>query len=254
MRTIAFINAKGGVGKTTSTRIFADILAQQYKKRVLVIDLDTQLNTSKQFGVYEESCLCVAHLLVDKEQSIKEVIKTTQFGVDVIPCDKGLDVANQQALMDTSNVLQLRLKKHIKTIKADYDFCLLDCPTSIKNVSTINGLAFTDDVLIPITADEYSLEGINDMQAVINDVAEYNDNISLKGVFITQWENTRLGKEVEMQLKNALPNVAFNTHIRKAIKMKESTFAKDESLLEFAKNSTAVADYVALVKEYLERL
>ena len=90
MRTLALINAKGGVGKTTSALVMADILHREHGKRVLVIDLDPQLNTSKQMGVYEAGGLCVAHLLVDKTVDVRQVIKASPVydGVDVIPCDK----------------------------------------------------------------------------------------------------------------------------------------------------------------------
>lgn len=253
MRTIAMINAKGGVGKTTSSMVFADVLSRKYGAKVLLIDLDPQLNTSTQMGVYEKGGLCVAHLLVDKDQDIEEVIKTSKYeGIDVIPCDKALEVANQQILMDTSTVQQLRLKKHIRKVQGRYDYCILDCPTAIKNISTINGLAFTDDVLVPMTADEYSLGGLNDILTVINDVSDYNDNIHFVGCFLTQFERANVCIAAKEHLKEALGDKAFDTHIRKAAKVKESTFG-DKSLLDYAKDSTAVADYYELVEEYLAK-
>ncbi|MDD4291902.1 MAG: ParA family protein [Clostridia bacterium] len=252
MKTIAFCNQKGGVGKTTSSLVVADILASIYNKRVLIIDLDPQLNTSTGLGVYEAGAPCVAHLLVDKEYDVEKTIKHTRNkNIDVIPCDKGLDLANQQALMDTTNVLQFRLRSHIRKVRDRYDYCILDCPTAVKNVSTINGLAFTDDVIIPISADSYSLDGLKDVIKVIDDIKEYNDNIRIRGAFITVFENTNICREVEASVREALGDLAFKTHIRKCVKVKESTFA-EQSLLEYAKDCTAVVDYLALVKEYLE--
>lgn len=253
MKTIAFIIARGGVGKTTTTRAFAEILAERGKK-VLVVDLDPQLNTSMQFDTYEKGGLCVAHLLVDKTLDIKQVIRHTNIpNIDVIPCDKGLEQANQQALTDTANVQQMRLKRHFRAIKDDYDFCLLDCPTAIKNVSTINGLAFTDDVIVPMTIDGYSLEGINDVAAVVNDVKEYNEDIEIKGVVITKWERSKMYSTTESQLKQDLGGLLFDTHIRKTVKISESTFNYGKGLLECAKGCTAVEDYYSLVDEYLKR-
>ena len=112
MRTIAIINAKGGVGKTTSALVIADILSREYGKKVLVIDLDPQLNTSRQMGVYPGG-LCVAHLLVDKTLDVRSVIMRSPVydRIDVIPCDKALDAANMQVLMETSTMQQLRLRK-----------------------------------------------------------------------------------------------------------------------------------------------
>ena len=128
MRTIAIINAKGGVGKTTSALVVADILSREYRKKVLVIDLDPQLNTSRQMGVYTPGGLCVAHLLVDKTLEAHAVIKHSPVyeGIDVIPCDKALEAANMQVLMETSTMQQLRLKRSMKQIQDDYDYCILD--------------------------------------------------------------------------------------------------------------------------------
>lgn len=139
MRTLALINAKGGVGKTTSALVMADILHREHGKRVLVIDLDPQLNTSKQMGVYEAGGLCVAHLLVDKTVDVRQVIKASPVydGVDVIPCDKALEAANLKVLLDTSTMQQLRLRRALKPVMQEYDFCILDCSTAVRNFSTI---------------------------------------------------------------------------------------------------------------------
>lgn len=251
MKTIAMLNAKGGVGKTTSALCFADILARDYDKRVLVIDLDAQRNTGSQLGA--GGCeIGVDTLLLDKDADIRELIRHTPFErIDVLPCTTRLEEANLKVLLGTSSVQQFRLKRHLRRVSGDYDYCILDCPTAIKNISTINGLAFTDDVLVPLTADDYSLQGLTDIVAVINDVKEYNDEIDLRGCFITQWENNNCHKAVATQLADALGNRAYKTHIRKAVKVKEATFTPG-SLIDFARNCTAVQDYRALVKEYLE--
>lgn len=206
MKTIAMLNAKGGVGKTTSALCFADILARDYDKRVLVIDLDAQRNTGSQLGA--GGCeIGVDTLLLDKDADIRELIRHTPFErIDVLPCTTRLEEANLKVLLDTSSVQQFRLKRHLRRVSGDYDYCILDCPTAIKNISTINGLAFTDDVLVPLTADDYSLQGLTDIVAVINDVKEYNDEIDLRGCFITQWENNNCHKAVATQLADALGN------------------------------------------------
>lgn len=211
MKTIAMLNAKGGVGKTTSALCFADILARDYGKRVLVIDLDAQCNTGSQLGA--GGCeIGVDTLLLDKDADIRELIRHTPFErIDVLPCTTRLEEANLKVLLDTSSVQQFRLKRHLRRVSGDYDYCILDCPTAIKNISTINGLAFTDDVLVPLTADDYSLQGLTDIVAVINDVKEYNDEIDLRGCFITQWENNNCHKAVATQLADALGNRAYKT-------------------------------------------
>ena len=235
MRTIAIINAKGGVGKTTSALVVADILSREYKKRVLVIDLDPQLNTSRQMGVYTPGGLCVAHLLVDKTLEARSVIKHSPVyeGVDVIPCDKALEAANMQVLMETSTMQQLRLKRS-------------------RNISTINGLALTQDVLVPVTADSYSLDGVMDIVSVVEDVQDYNDGIRLTGIFLTKYEKIKACRETLEHLQSALPGLVMDTYIRKSATISASTFA-EQPLLDYAGKSSAADDYRSLVREYLER-
>lgn len=251
MRTIAFINAKGGVGKTTSALIVADILATKYNKKVLLIDLDPQLNTTKQMSDYKSGIKCVAHLLINAEDISDVISKTSIDNIDIIPCDKGLEIASQAVLTSNSSMMQLILKKQISKVRDLYDFCILDCPTAIKNICTLNGLAFTDDVIVPITIDGYSIEGIKDIISVVDDVSEYNDNIQLTGVFITQWQKNKLSKKIKDSLQEQIGDLLFNSHIRKTVKVSESTFDSSKSLVEYAKDSTAVQDYYSFIDEYL---
>ena len=255
MRTLALINAKGGVGKTTSTLVMADILHREHGKRVLVIDLDPQLNTSKQMGVYEAGGLCVAHLLVDKTVDVRQVIKASPVydGVDVIPCDKALEAANLKVLLDTSTMQQLRLRRALKPVMQEYDFCILDCSTAVRNISTINGLAITDDVLVPVTADEYSLGGVMDVASLVVDIQDYNDNIELRGVFLTKSEKNKACKETLRQLEEALGSLVFDTTIRKSATVSAATF-EGKALLDYARTNAVVDDYRTLVHEYLERM
>ena len=196
----------------------------------------------------------MAHLLVDKTLEARSVIKHSPVyeGVDVIPCDKALEAANMQVLMETSTMQQLRLKRSLKPIQADYDYCILDCPTAIRNISTINGLALTQDVLVPVTADSYSLDGVMDIVSVVEDVQDYNDGIRLTGIFLTKYEKIKACRETLEHLQSALPGLVMDTYIRKSATISASTFA-EQPLLDYAGKSSAADDYRSLVREYLER-
>lgn len=256
MVTLAILNAKGGIGKTTSAMVIADILSREYGKRVLLIDLDSQINLSKQMEAYTPGQLCVAHLLVDKNQDIREVIQRTAYeGIDIIPSDKGLEQVNTQIQIDSTAIMQLRLKKHIMRIKKEYDFCILDCPNRLKEPAVINGLAFTDDILIPIRADDYSFDAIDDSIAIMSDVEDFNDEVRIAGIFICAWERTKNTKTAEEILAEKYGPYTMQTHIRKASAVSNATFPKDgkrQRLIDVARNSTALEDYRELVKEYLE--
>lgn len=253
MKVVTFLNVKGGVGKTTSAVNFAYILATLYGKKVLLVDLDKQGNTTMAYGVYEPDGLSVANLLVDKNIDIKSIIKKTRYNnIDILAANMSLIKATQEVLIDTRSPQQTRLRKHFENIKGQYDYCVIDCPTDL-NMSTLNALAVTDDVLIPVKIDAYSFVGLSDVALVISDMREFNTSLQLAGCFVTMYQNTNINKQGVDHLKVTLSEKhmgMFNTYVRHTSKVQESTFEKP--LVEYDSKCTATIDYYALVAEYLQ--
>lgn len=246
MKTIAFLNIKGGVGKTTSTLAFAILLQQEYHKRVLVIDCDKQANSTKSLACYG-AAYTTADLLTAREPIAEQAVQHSPFGVDVIGAGWDLMKANQDVLLDVTRPQQFRLKKQLEPIVQNYDYCLIDCPPDI-NMATINALAITDDVLIPIRVDKYGFDGLEYVCDAVSEMQDFNPRLQLRGCFLTQYQpNTNLSVSGAELLQNDLGLLSLKTAIRMTVKVGESTFY--EPLLSYAPHCTAAEDYRQLLKE-----
>lgn len=250
MKIISFYNIKGGVAKTTSSLAFAQILHDVYNKRVLILDIDKQANATKSLGCYDANGLSSADLLVAKDNIVKDVIKHSQYGIDIIPANFNLIKANRDVLLDTYRPQQIRFKYQLSAVWDDYDYCIID--HSIEdNMATINGLAITDDVLVPMKFDRYALDGMEYAFETIESVKLFNSNISFKGCFLTMAVRSNLYKSGRKELEDALGDKLFKVGISQTVKVGESTFS--EPLLSYAPKCTAAQDYLALVEEYLKK-
>lgn len=251
MKKIAFLNVKGGVGKTTSSIAFAYILAHYHGKRVLILDLDKQANTTRVFGAYDMELPSVSELLTEPDMDIREAIVASSYdGIDVCRADMRLVKANLDVLLDTERPQQTRLRDHLQTIEEDYDYCVMDCPPDI-NMATINALAVVDDVLIPIKIDNYAFEGLQYVIEVIEEMQSFNPKLSLAGCFVTMFSRNNVNRCGIEDLNRNLEGKVFKTYIRQTVKVQESTYVKP--LLVYDKKCTASQDYLNLVSEYLEK-
>lgn len=241
---------KGGVGKTVSSVNFAYILATIYNKKVLLVDLDPQGNTTKAYGVTPNR-LTVSDLLLDKNAETSEAIYSTEYeNIKVIPADISLIKANQAVLLDSTSVQQTRLKKHIKKVSENFDFCIFDCPTDF-SMSTLNAFAASDDVLVPVHIDQYSFDAITKVQTVVENMEDFNDSLKIAGCFVTMYQSNNLNKQGLEVLQNQKEFKTFKTVIRHTVRASESTY--DKPLCDYAPKSTAAEDYRNLVKEYLNQ-
>ncbi|NFO41980.1 ParA family protein, partial [Clostridium botulinum] len=140
MRVISIINLKGGVAKTISSINIAHILATVHNKKVLLIDNDKQGNTTKFFNMHDAEELSIANVMTDKNIYIEDVIVPTQYeNLDLIPANMHLLKANLDVIMDVGRPQQYRLRKALKQIDEEYDYCIIDNPPDI-NISVINAL------------------------------------------------------------------------------------------------------------------
>lgn len=248
MRTISVFNLKGGVAKTISSVNIATILALKGKK-VLLIDNDPQANTCINLQMADEKQVGIFELLSNKSLGIREVILHTKIeNLDLIPSAiRYFDIEKELSHeLNPYNVL----KKKIKEIDGEYDYVIIDNHPS-KSTMSLNGLVASDEVLVPITPDNFAIEGISYLFDKINEVVEeLNYDLKIKGVFLTRYKNTTLCKEIRNFLKSELPTHLFNTVIRDTTKVGESTTG--EALVTYDKNATATQDYYSLVKEIFD--
>jgi chromosome partitioning protein len=206
----------------------AHILATVHGKRVLLIDNDKQGNSSKFFGLhsYDEEKKTIADILLDSKIHIKDAIYTTDYeNLDIIPANMNLLKANLQVILDPSRQQQTIIKKIIPQIYSDYDFCVIDNAPDI-NISIINALVISDDVIIPIKIDKFAFDGLDQLAEQVQNVKQsFNENLKIAGCLITQYQNNDVNVSGEEWLKTKSGYKVFNTHIRRTEKVDESSFA-----------------------------
>lgn len=251
MKVISIINLKGGVAKTISSINIAHILSTVYRNRVLIIDNDKQGNASKMFRLHDGDELSIADIMANPDIDIEEVIAPTQYeNLDIIPANMKLLKANLDVIKDEDREQQTILKNALKQVEDQYDYCIIDNPPDI-NISVINSLVASEDVLIPIKIDQFAFDGLEELKEQIENTKEINPNLKLRGCFITQFQNNDINLQGAEILSNNGQYPMFKTHIRRTPKVDESTFA-NLPILEYSKRCAAAKDYVQLVDEYLE--
>lgn len=237
MKTIAIMNIKGGVGKTTSVTTIGHILAKEFKKKVLLVDLDAQANTTALFsevdyyerlankfsGEIMELDKSISTLFLDKDVDVHECIRNTGYeNLDIIESDLRLTEIENLLKADVTSPQQFKLKRHLEKVDAEYDYCIMDCSPSV-GIININGLAMADEVYIPTRSDGYSLEGVAYAKSLIGTVADYNSKLSIGGVFFTAWEPYNCPKGAYKILETLVGDKLLPFNINKSVKLTENT-------------------------------
>lgn len=251
MKVISMINLKGGVAKTISSVNMAHILATVYKKRVLLIDNDKQGNASKMFGMHSYEHKGTEALMLERGLDMDQVIRKTIYEkLDIISTNMNLLKANLEVLLDQSRPQQTRFRKALNQVKDKYDYCIIDNAPDI-NISTINALVASDDVLIPVKIDDFAFDGVKEIKEQVENIKEdFNEHLNLRGCFITQYVKNEVNLQGKQYLEEQKEYHIFTTYIRRTEKVDESTFAKIP-IVEYSPRCGAAKDYKTLVKEYL---
>lgn len=253
-KIISIINLKGGVAKTTTAVNFAYELAAR-GERVLIVDNDKQGNVSKAFRCYDPlDKFNVAYLMMIKDADVSKTIKKTRYeNIDIIPANMNLANANMSVMMDMSRQQQTRIHKAFADggIYAKYDYIVIDNAPDI-NISIINALTISTNVIVPLIIDQYSMDGLDILNEQLQQVKEdFNEGINFDGCLVTQWQKNDVNIEGLEVIKKSYP--VFDTKIRRTnAKVQESTFAKIP-LIEYSKRCGASVDYRKFVDEWIER-
>jgi chromosome partitioning protein len=266
MRVISLMNQKGGVGKTTTTVSLGAALAE-LGKRVLLIDLDPQAHLTINYGVEEnDDTITLFDVLVDE----KSILEATQVIEDVGKGNIGLvpgsiDLAGAEAELMSKLGREQILRKRLEAAEAGgqaFDFVLMDCPPSL-GILTINALAASDEVIIPMQPHFLPLQGVGKLLETVQLVQQrINPKLKVGGVVLTMWDGqAKLSTEVVNDLQKFIDEAKgqglpwseariFNTKIRRNIKLAECpSFGK--SILAYEPTSNGAADYRALAKEII---
>lgn len=285
MKKISIFNQKGGVGKTTSVVNIAVALAK-LEKKVLVIDMDPQANTTTGLGIdkyteedsiydlfyelddnieneYEENIDTTSKSLnkeadeekanEEKELDFSKYIKETESGVFLIKSESSLSGLEVELVsLDPVKRTQV-LKNIVDKIDDSYDYIIIDCPPSLGLLS-INALVASDSIIIPIQTEYYALEGVSELMNTYKLVKDsLNENLDIEGVLLTMFDKREnLSYEVVEEVKSYFKGKVFRTMIPRNVRLAEAP-SYGKSVIEYEERSKGAVAYKMLAQEIIDR-
>ena len=252
-RMIAVANQKGGVGKTTTSINLSACLAEKGKK-VLVIDMDSQGNTTSGLGFDKNDMDQAIYEVLREEISIEEAINEVDgcFGIlDLIPANRNL--AGAEIELITVPNMQYILKEKLEPIRSLYDFIIIDCPPAF-GMLTVNAMTASDSVLVPIQCEFYALDGLSQLIYTIELIQEnLNPDLYIEGVVFTMYDaRTNLSLQVVENVKDNLKQNIYKTIIPRNVRLAEAPSHGLPINLDDKKSSGAEA-YHLLADEVIEK-
>jgi chromosome partitioning protein len=256
-KIISLVNQKGGVGKTTTSINLSASLGMLGKK-VLLVDLDPQGNTTTGIGINKaEVKKSVYDLLIGKTDLKDAIIKTEFQNLYVIPATINLAGADIELIERSRNDVGFskggQLKQHLDIAKKHFDYIIIDCPPSL-GVLTTNALTASDSVIIPVQCEFFALEGIMQLLNTIM-LAQRNLNTSLdiEGVLLTMLDaRTNLGMDVVREIKEYFKERVYDTIIPRLVRLSEAP-SHGKPICIYDPNSNGTKAYHNLAKEVIER-
>ena len=248
MRTVAIANQKGGCGKTTTSVNLAAALAL-LGKRTLLIDLDPQAHATIGLGYNPEDMeQTVYNLLTDSRDSISTVaIKSRVERLSLLPSNVLLSgIEFELASVENREYV---LNDRINEVRDDYDMCLIDCSPSL-SLLTLNALVASDEIIIPVQAHYYALEGLRLLLETIDIVKRrFNQNLQILGILLTFVEaRTKLSRQVQRQMREFFGDLVFDTVIHKDVRLAEAPSAH-EPVFTYAPQSKGATEHKILAEE-----
>ncbi|MBQ8611523.1 MAG: ParA family protein [Oscillospiraceae bacterium] len=250
-KVIAITNQKGGVGKTTTAVNLSSCVAA-LQRRVLLIDLDPQGNSTSGFGISKRNLTGGSvYDLLTAQKTAKEAIVHTQYKVDVIPSNLALTGAALE-LVDVPR-REARLREAIAPVVESYDFIFIDCPPSL-DLLTLNGLCAADTVLIPLQCEFFALEGLSELMSTVrNTKSMYNPYLDIEGLLLTMYDGRlNLTLQVVKEVKKHFGNKLYGTTIPRNVRLSEAP-SYGMPVNYFDAGSKGAKAYLDLAVEFIKR-
>lgn len=248
-KIISIVNQKGGVGKTTTAINLSNALGEKGKK-VLLVDIDPQGNSTGGLGFNKKELELSSYNLLMGLSTAEEIIKKTNFkNLFLLPADMNLAGAELE-LVDIEN-RESRLKTGLEKIKDNFDFIFLDCPPSL-GLITLNALTVSDSFLVPIQCEYYALEGLSQLMTTVRTVRKlYNPDLDIEGVLLTMYDSRlNLTRMVVEEVKRFFPKKVFSTVIPRNVRLSEAP-SFGLPICEYDKASTGAQSYMNLATEFI---
>ncbi len=248
-KSIAVFNQKGGVGKTTTVVNLSACLASLGKK-VLMIDIDPQGNTTSGAGIDKRSLqYSIYDVLINGVPPGDCILPTSVEGLYIIP--SSVQLAGAEIELTEIQQRELKLRECIESIKKDFDLILVDCPPSLGLLS-VNALSAVDSVLIPIQCEYYALEGVSQLMNTYELVkGNLNENLEIEGVVLSMFDGrTNLSIQVVEEVKKYFKGKVYTTLIPRNVKLAEAP-SHGMSIIEYDPRSKGAEAYMELAEEFI---
>jgi len=250
-KIIAVVNQKGGVGKTTTAINLAAFLAEM-GKFVLLVDLDPQGNATSGLGIDRDNVEAGIYEALAKQKRIHDIIyNTAHDGLRVAPATQNLAGASIE-LVDVEN-REFQLRDLLSEVSHAYDYIIIDCPPSL-GLLTINGLVAANELLIPVQAEYYALEGLGQLLRTVELVkTNLHPDLGILGAVLTMFDKrTKLSTEIMNELYKYFPNNIFRSVIPRTVRLAEApSFGK--SILHYEPHGKGAKSYERLAREIIEK-
>ncbi len=249
-KIIAIANQKGGVGKTTTAVNLSSCLAVKGRK-VLIIDIDPQGNTTSGLGIDKTQFkTSIYDVIINGFQIEESLIKTKIDNLYISPSNIQLAGAEVELVSVISR--ETRLKNALDSVKKLYDFIIVDCPPSL-GLITVNALTAADTILVPIQCEYYALEGLSQLMNTVKIVQKHlNPNLQVEGVVLTMFDaRTNLSIQVVDEVKKYFGNKVYRTIIPRNVRLSEAPSYGLPIILYDSKSKGAEC-YMELADEVIE--
>ncbi len=250
-KVISVVNQKGGVGKTTTAMNLAAYLSEM-GHFVLLVDMDSQGNASSGLGVNRDELQHGIYEALAKKKRLHDVVRNTAHdGLRVAPSTTNLAGANIE-LVDMER-REFQLNDLLEEVKHAYDYIIIDCPPSL-GLLTVNSLVAADELLIPVQAEYYALEGLGQLLQTINLIQTHiKPELNILGAVITMFDKrTKLSGDVMDELYKYFPDTIFRSVIPRTVRLAEApSFGK--SILHYDPKGKGARAYERLAREILEK-
>ena len=253
MKIISISNIKGGVGKSTTASVLAVGLVER-GYRILLIDSDPQTNLTMCFIQEQADEKPSLYHVYSNGEAIDNVKVEVKDNLDLVIGD--FELCNADLQFAKAGRLKM-LQKAIRNINTKYDFIIIDTPPNL-GILSLNAFIASDYMVVPMSADSFSLKGVRLLKQTLDDVADETEKeLPVAGILLTRYNNrTKVSKLLEKSLNSVaalLDTELFKSRIRQAVVLQESQIAR-EDLFSYAANAKVTEDYNGFIDEFLERV